>query len=185
VTGVTAVNKVFDGTTSAQLGGSAAVAAIGLDAVTIAGPGVGAFANAVVGNAKSVSVTGFTLGGLDAANYAIVQPLGLVADITASAVIPIVPVPTPVPPPPPSTAIALLTPNVITPPAATAGEVKKQPQRTSDGIFVTNYDFHQNAVVTIVNAGMQLPSDAPGWLIQMGKAGAIDYSDLLERILPQ
>jgi hypothetical protein len=41
-----------------------------------------------VGNGKSVTVSGFTLGGADAANYTVVQPAGLTAAIT--------PVPAPV-----------------------------------------------------------------------------------------
>ena len=44
--------------------------------------GSGAFANANVGNAKPVTVTGYALGGADAANYTVVQPTGLTASIT-------------------------------------------------------------------------------------------------------
>jgi trimeric autotransporter adhesin len=81
VTGVNAQNKVFDGTTAATLGGTAAVAALVGDVVNVSG-GSGAFANANVGNAKPVTVTGYTLGGADAANYTVVQPTGLTASIT-------------------------------------------------------------------------------------------------------
>ncbi|WP_457279479.1 beta strand repeat-containing protein [Polaromonas sp. P5_D5] len=81
VTGVNAQNKVFDGTTAATLGGTAAVAALVGDVVSVSG-GSGAFANANVGNAKPVTVTGYTLGGVDAANYTVVQPTGLTASIT-------------------------------------------------------------------------------------------------------
>ncbi|WP_431097934.1 beta strand repeat-containing protein [Polaromonas aquatica] len=88
VTGVNAQNKVFDGTTAATLGGTAAVAALGGDVVGVSG-GSGAFANANVGNAKPVTVTGYTLTGIDAANYTVVQPTGLTASITAPPVVPV------------------------------------------------------------------------------------------------
>ncbi|OOG41010.1 YDG domain-containing protein [Polaromonas sp. A23] len=86
VTGVGAANKVYDGTTAATLNGTANVAALGTDVVTVGGIGSGAFANANVGNGKSVAVTGFTLGGADAANYTVVQPAGLTAAITPAPV---------------------------------------------------------------------------------------------------
>lgn len=82
VTGVGAVNKVYDGTTAATLNGTASVTALGSDVVAVSGSGSGAFADANVGNGKSVAVTGFTLSGADAGNYTVVQPVGLTAAIT-------------------------------------------------------------------------------------------------------
>jgi len=82
VTGVTAQNKVYDTGLSATLGGAAAVMALGSDVVNLSGTGAGAFANKNVGTGKNVTVTGYSLSGTDAANYAIVQPAGLTADIT-------------------------------------------------------------------------------------------------------
>jgi len=99
VTGVNAQNKVFDGTTTATLGGAAAVAALAGDAVSVSG-GSGAFADANVGNGKAVTVTGFTLGGADAGNYTVVQPTGLTASITP---VPAAPAPVPAPMPVPAT----------------------------------------------------------------------------------
>ncbi|MGC1172475.1 YDG domain-containing protein [Polaromonas sp.] len=90
VTGVGADNKVYDGTTAATLNGTANVTALGIDVVTVGGTGSGAFADANVGNGKSVTVTGYTLSGADAGNYTVVQPVGLTAAITP------VPVPAPV-----------------------------------------------------------------------------------------
>jgi len=87
VTGVNAQNKVFDGTTAATLGGTAAVTALAGDVVSVSG-GRGAFADANVGNGKAVTVTGYTLGGIDAGNYAVVQPTGLTAAITPVPVAP-------------------------------------------------------------------------------------------------
>ena len=81
VTGVTASNKTYDGTTVATLSGSATVAAFGADAVTVSGTGSASFANKNAGNGKLVNVFGYTLNGADAGNYNVVQPTGLVATI--------------------------------------------------------------------------------------------------------
>ncbi|BDT68711.1 hypothetical protein os1_28970 [Comamonadaceae bacterium OS-1] len=82
VTGVAAVNKVYDTTTAATLTGTAAVAALGSDTVTVGGTGIGSFANKNAGTGKTVAVSGYTLGGADAANYAVVQPTGVTATIS-------------------------------------------------------------------------------------------------------
>jgi filamentous hemagglutinin family protein len=82
VTGVTATNKVYDATTAATLGGTAAVAALGSDVVSVGGSGSGSFADPNVGTAKPVSVSGYTISGTDAGNYTLIQPSGLTADIT-------------------------------------------------------------------------------------------------------
>jgi filamentous hemagglutinin family protein len=82
VTGVTALGKVYDATPLATLAGTATIAPLGGDVVTLAGTGSGAFADKNVGTAKAVTVSGYTLAGTDATNYAIVQPAGLSADIT-------------------------------------------------------------------------------------------------------
>ena len=70
VTGMTANNKVYDGTTAATLVTTGAVLT-GLvpgDKVSVSGA-TGAFENRHVGTAKPVSVTGLSLTGDDAANY--------------------------------------------------------------------------------------------------------------------
>ncbi|MFS2035879.1 YDG domain-containing protein [Polaromonas sp. CT11-55] len=82
VTGVGANNKVYDTTTAATLNGTASVAALGGDVVTVGGTGTGTFANKNVGNAKAITVTGYTLGGADAGNYTVVQPTAVTANIT-------------------------------------------------------------------------------------------------------
>jgi hypothetical protein len=96
VTGVSARDKVFDGTAAATLGGTAAVAALGGDVVSVGG-GSGVFTDANVGNGKAMTVTGFTLGGVDAGNYTVVQPTGLTAAITPLPIAPVPPVPASVP----------------------------------------------------------------------------------------
>ncbi len=82
ITGVTAGDRVYDATNVAVLVGIAGVTALGSDELTVGGIGEGAFADKNVGTAKDVTVTGFTLGGGDAANYNLLQPAGLAADIT-------------------------------------------------------------------------------------------------------
>nr|WP_269751347.1 YDG domain-containing protein [Azospira inquinata] len=82
VSGVTASNKVYDGTAAATLAGSAAVSALGSDTVTLNGTGAGTFADKNAGTGKAVTVSGYTISGADAGNYNLVQPAGLTADIT-------------------------------------------------------------------------------------------------------
>jgi hypothetical protein len=82
VTGVTAQNKNYDRTNSATFTGGI-IASLANDAVSVVGTGVTAtFADKNVGNGKAVSLFGFTLTGADAANYRLVQPADVQADIT-------------------------------------------------------------------------------------------------------
>ena len=86
VTGITANNKVYDGTTTATLNtGSANLnGVLGTDVVVLISSGAaGTFANKNAGTAKSVSISGFTLRGIDAINYTLTQPF-LTANITAA-----------------------------------------------------------------------------------------------------
>jgi gliding motility-associated-like protein len=77
LTGVTAINKVYDGLTSASLNTSSAllVGILGSDDVSLINSGaVGTFSNKNVGTLKTVTTSGFTLGGVDAGKYTLVQP---------------------------------------------------------------------------------------------------------------
>ncbi len=77
VSGVTANNKVYDGTIAATLNtGSAGLAGVfGGDAISLISMGVtGTFSNKNVGTGKVVSISGFSIGGSDAANYTLTQP---------------------------------------------------------------------------------------------------------------
>ena len=85
MTGVAAASRVYDATELGTLTGTATVAALGEDAVTVTGTPAATFADRHVGTAKPVSVSGYTLTGVDAANYTVVQPTGLTADITPRA----------------------------------------------------------------------------------------------------
>mgnify|MGYP001003732972 CR=1 FL=1 len=80
--GVTAAGRVYNATTVASLGGTATVTPLAGDTVTVAGTGVGVFADKNVGSNKPVTVSGFTLSGTDAGNYLPVQPAGLTANVT-------------------------------------------------------------------------------------------------------
>jgi hypothetical protein len=77
VSGVTAQNKTYDGTTAATLNAGAAtlVGVLGGDAVTLVTAGAsGVFIDANAGMGKTVIVSGFAIGGSGAGNYALTQP---------------------------------------------------------------------------------------------------------------
>lgn len=84
VSGLTALNKTYDGSTTATLNpaNAALVGVINGDTVTLgAGSATGAFTSASAGTDKLVTGSGFTLGGADAANYSLAAPQ-TTADIT-------------------------------------------------------------------------------------------------------
>lgn len=76
-TGITASNKVYDGTSAAVINtsGAALVGVIPGDDVQLNVAGAtGAFDNKNVGNGKTVTISGLTLTGADAANYGVIPP---------------------------------------------------------------------------------------------------------------
>ena len=81
VVGMTAQDKVYDGTSTAVLTGGGLNGVIGGDTVGFFGQ-TGEFIDKNVGSGKSVTVTGVTLGGVDSGNYTVSDPTGLTADIT-------------------------------------------------------------------------------------------------------
>ena len=86
ITGLSALNKVYDGTTTATLSGAATLnGVVGADVVTLGGAPLAVFATKNVGAGIVVTVTGYTLGGANAGNYTLTQPAGLTANITAKA----------------------------------------------------------------------------------------------------
>ncbi|NML48472.1 filamentous hemagglutinin N-terminal domain-containing protein [Ramlibacter sp. G-1-2-2] len=83
VSGVTALDKVYDRTTAASLDTSAAALAGVLAGDTVSVSGLsGSFGDRNVGTNKAVTVNGATLGGVDAGNYTVANPAGLTASIT-------------------------------------------------------------------------------------------------------
>ncbi|MFN6962583.1 MAG: YDG domain-containing protein [Pyrinomonadaceae bacterium] len=86
ISGAVALGKVYDRTTSAAVSfvSASLIGVIAPDVVTIDSSAYTAsFATKDVGTAKSVTVSGVTLGGAGAGNYTVSQPAGLTADITA------------------------------------------------------------------------------------------------------
>jgi hypothetical protein len=85
VNGVTASNKVYNGTTDAPIdvGGAGLSGVIGSDDVALDTSGAaGAFSDKNVGTGKTVTVSGLTLTGADAGNYTINATTTTMADIT-------------------------------------------------------------------------------------------------------
>ena len=73
--GISAVDKLYDGTTTATLTGTPVLspAPINGNVVTIGGTPVANFATANVGT-QAVTITGYTIGGANAGNYSFTQP---------------------------------------------------------------------------------------------------------------
>ncbi|MCA1684205.1 MAG: YDG domain-containing protein, partial [Actinobacteria bacterium] len=78
----TAANKVYDATTSATITGGSLTGALSGDKVSLSG-GTATFDTAAVANGKTVTGTGFSLTGDDAANYSLTSVGTTTADITA------------------------------------------------------------------------------------------------------
>jgi hypothetical protein len=87
VTGITAADRLYDGTRTAVLttSGAALVGVVGGDPVTLdAANALGTFDTADPGTGKTVTVSGLALAGAAQANYAVAQP-STTATITATA----------------------------------------------------------------------------------------------------
>jgi len=83
ITGLSGVNKVYDGTTVATLSGTATLSGVAAgDVVTIGGTPTAVFAIKNVGTGIAITVSGYTISGANAGNYTLSQPAGLTANIT-------------------------------------------------------------------------------------------------------
>ena len=82
ITDVAAADKTYDGTTTAQITGTAVISGkVDGDDVEVVN-GTAAFADANVGNGISVTFSGFSLSGADAGNYELsAQPVSVTANI--------------------------------------------------------------------------------------------------------
>jgi len=82
ITGLSAANKICDGTTTATVTGTAVISGlISGDTVTVK-TGTAAFASSTVGNGKTVTFSGYSLTGADAGNYSLSsQPTSVTANI--------------------------------------------------------------------------------------------------------
>ena len=83
VSGVSAEDKEYDGTTVAKVTGGAIEGSIvaGDNVTLVTSAAVGQFNNKNIGTDKLVTISGYTLGGTDVVNYKLKQPLPLTADI--------------------------------------------------------------------------------------------------------
>ena len=72
VSGITGVNKIYDGTTTASITGTATLSStINNDIISIAGTPAGTFENSIVGNGKKITISGLTLSGINSLSYTI------------------------------------------------------------------------------------------------------------------
>ena len=185
VTGLTAANKIYNTTTAATLIGTAVVAPLGSDLVYVGGTGSGVFVDPNVGTGKAVIVNGYSLNGTDAGNYAVVQPTGLTANITA---VPVVIVDPPANPPAPQqdpviSVLTQLASNVFSPraetrpdalhllptitviqsssPAPVAADSTSAPERSSNTVVNTMMTIGggMGPSLQIVSGGMTLPTN--------------------------
>ena len=82
ITGLTANNKVYNGASGATLSGIAALSGvIDTEDVSLAGSPTAVFGDEIVGDGKTVTVSGYTLAGAEAGNYTLTS-LSLTANIT-------------------------------------------------------------------------------------------------------
>ena len=83
ITGASATNRVYDGTTTVAVTGVSLVGVVSPDAVTLGGSPTGSVATAAVGSNKVVTVSGYSISGAQAGNYSLTQPTGLTVNVTA------------------------------------------------------------------------------------------------------
>jgi len=87
ISGLSAENKMYNRLTTATLTGEAVLdGRINTDDVSLGGNAAAVFNNKNVGTGKNIIVSGYTINGNDAANYALQQPTGITADITPASV---------------------------------------------------------------------------------------------------
>src|SRR5205823_4376401 len=88
IPGVTASNKVRsqERREGMDTAGESVAGIVARDTLTVDNSGAaGTFSDKNVGTGKSVTASGFAIGGADSGNYSLSQPAGLSADITAKA----------------------------------------------------------------------------------------------------
>lgn len=83
ISGLSAADRVYDGTTAVTLSGGSLIGIAGGDTVTIT-HNVGSMADKNIGTGKAVT-TNIQLSGADAGNYTLTQPGGITVNITAKA----------------------------------------------------------------------------------------------------
>lgn len=84
ISGISIANKAYDSTTTASIVGTATLNGVlsGDDVTLDITAATAGFVDANAGNSKSITVSGYEITGTSASNYTLVQPSGLVANIT-------------------------------------------------------------------------------------------------------
>ncbi|HEY4215254.1 MAG TPA: YDG domain-containing protein [Steroidobacteraceae bacterium] len=85
VMGTQAASRAYDGTVNDALSGATLAGLISGDSVLLGNSAAGIFSDRNVGTGKTVT-TAMTISGVDAGNYALAQPIGLAADVTAKTI---------------------------------------------------------------------------------------------------
>ncbi|NDE18471.1 hypothetical protein EBZ80_26550, partial [bacterium] len=84
ISGATATNRAYNGSTTVAVSGGSLVGVESGDFVTLGGSPTGTVSSAAVGTSRTVTVTGYSISGGSASNYSLTQPSPTV-DITAKA----------------------------------------------------------------------------------------------------
>jgi hypothetical protein len=82
ITGASATNRAYDGSTTVAVSGGSLVGVESGDTVTLGGSPTGTVATAAAADGKAVTVTGYSISGGSASNYSLTQPTGLTVNIT-------------------------------------------------------------------------------------------------------
>jgi len=88
LSGITVPDKVYDATTVGSVAGVPVVRPLPGDDVAVSGAGLATFDTKNVGEAKPVTISGFTLSGADAPNYSLLYPTALSASTTPRPIAP-------------------------------------------------------------------------------------------------
>jgi hypothetical protein len=151
VTGITANDKSFDGTTKATLNtaGAALVGVFSGDTVTLnTSAAVGTFASKDIGNDILVTISGLTLGGPQAGDYTLTQPTTTASIFKAGTVVK------------PTIATLELLEGLsgLTPFTFTVALLASQPQPMTFDVFTTDGTAHAGTNYIGITAGVTAPN---------------------------
>jgi hypothetical protein len=82
ITGATATNREYNGSTTIEVGGGSLSGVVEGDTVILGGSPAGTVTSAAAGTGKAVAVTGYSIGGASSGNYVLTQPTNLTVSIT-------------------------------------------------------------------------------------------------------
>jgi len=160
VSGLTADNKVFDSTAIASLSGTPVLNGIeGADVVTLTGTVQAEFSAVNAANGISVSVSGYSLTGADAANYNLSAITGLSANITKA-----------------DQTISALTSSVIN----TYGDAPYSVATTATSGLTVTYSSNDLNIATVDGAGVVSIVGVGTCTITASQAGDANYNAALD-----